>query len=1211
MKNKGANNIKGVNYQQWAAMALFLQYLSFSDFEAINLEAPNSQDFDLLFKNKKIIGEAKGWQSNFSSTHLFRLLKNIHSNIALIDNDEILIVGSNISNNLIKNIENYKYFKNLKHHFKTKFKNNNEAELELLPRVKFWKINKKSLENLVYALFSEIISFWLPQDDLKEKLKDILIDNFYEGSSVGKTYTKSEFLSEIQSISKKAVSKTTLFNNEFRSLDRQFSNLIQDIKGQKKPQWGKYDMSSLSAQPNKMYFVLDQIKTEKFDLQEWELLWNVISIMPYYHILFNIFENNLNREKNKKYVFKFIKDNANEIKKFYQHDFFDIDVVKITKKILEKDKDSKFIKNAFDIVERLFIQRRNDIFYLKTQQDDSWERGEVAKYLKEIYQRANISLQDKIYRFIVSVFNLVEDDGNFSNYTPKEIFEIILEWLNKDLEKRLTVLTNVLSDQYSQPYKKFGKKLSFKGWEHMGGITSFWGNNYSVTDRHFIRYTLSPALEKYYGNSKNKKKAWKFIEDNCITKTKKVNAKRPDFLNRAVIKIILERYRNKDKKVSKEAKDILSEFILSRKGIPHKSELIYQSLLRGEFTSEKKWELVEVCVDRYKTPINPFVEQIVGDLAAKKHPQALITLSKWAKDPEYFRRTKFLGNSYLRNISQLVKTDFSKGFELFTDFTQSDYFIGSPKGTLDRFDAYEWARFLNEIMSNGHFKEGVGVLRNLAKKDSLSINEQILLTSSLCPLEESKDDSKLLDKIYTEFLDSFLDDFNNNNENIGKKLTYSGAREAIVQYADRLVRHQTIEDRIKKTLRIIEVFKNDPDPYLPGKDPEDLENKYNLHQKIEQGEDQSTISTVRGWCAWVLAKSVVLDGQKYIPKLIDWTKGLTEDPNLYVKHMSCFPLAQLARVRLSIMPDDKNKLFFGQNKKEALSNAMKMEEIAFKLLKEISSSSENIKKALGKSILHAFDYIRSLNEKRALEFITTIKTFPDEVIAEASALFIYYAEFRKEAYKNWKWKGRGKYDDLEPEKFNDKIFKNILEDLLKNASSTITSKFGWQFNHLVGEIPSDSKEVPNYFRISHHYLNILSKKYDHETFVDIYMFIQKYIKDNFEDCFELWRQCLKIEKPALEKYIKDGKINEVFWWPFHYNGEILSVVYKKAGEDDFIEWFKFLSDYPEGVNLGELKPAVEILKSFPKKNKLVGEIFEKLLKNDTKYYNDREEWKNK
>jgi len=1203
MSQQGQYNYKGVNAQAWAAMSLFLQYLRYTDFSYIQLEAPKFEDFNLVFSDgHKIICESKDWKQEFNFSHLKKVLDNILKKTTIGEKDEILIICTALNDDLRSKVENMKYWSQfIAPEFKKK--KFSDQQIAVLDEIRFWKIREEDNHLIVYALFSELLNFWLPEDELECKADSILIKRIYEGSAKGEVYRREDIINEIELMRKNASKYSGYFDDERIKTEIQLQNLIKAVDDNKSPQWAPHQLSALTSKPALMFFALDRIKDKKIDkLQDWSDLWGLYKIYRFSFSLFRIFENNLHTEQNKKYTLQFFKKNIGEIKRFYQYDFFDVDVVKITKKILEDVKDNKFIEDTFEIVKKLITERRDDIFYLKAQRDSSWERGEVAKLLQDIYKKANSKLKEKIYKLIISVFNLIEDDGEFSHYTPREIFEILRDWLESDFEKRLPILTKVLANQYNQFYKKFGRKLEFKGWEHMGGGTAFWGHDYHVSDRHFISFALEPALIQYYRESKNKRRAWSFVAKHCISATQKVSEERPDFLNRAALPIVLERYESNDKKIANEAIGILREFILSRRGIPHKSDLIYQAL-RGqpEFSNGKKWQLVEVSTNKYGVPISIFVEEIVSDLAKKGHEEAKKALRSWLKNPKYYEKFRFEIN-IVQNIRTIFDSDFDYAVTLFEDFINSDYFINKQ----DSFETYEVAILLYDILRKDR-KQGLEIIKKISEQQNLTKNQQITLCFSLFNYRgnDQSDDVQLLDYVYERFIDQFLNSLDNDINKIVKKLSFSQAREALVQFAERLARNK----KVKEALRIVKIFVNDPDPYLPGKDPEDPENKYNEHQRIFNGEEPGTITSTRGWCGWVLMKCSVLAGRDYIKDLIDLTEQLTKDKNWYVKHMACFALSQLAQNRLTVLPDNKEVLFFGKDKKEALERAKRVEEIAFNLLREIAKAPDNVKKALAKSILHVFDHMRALNEIDALEFVNIFKKFPIEAIAEAIPLFLYFAEFRQGHFKDWRWKIKGYYDDLE--KFDNKPFQQITEEIIKKGSSKINWSFAVEAEKLIRDLIPNSGDAERLFSIAYKYLSHLSKEYNHEVFNVIYMTIKNGMekKHHFDKWHDLYLDCLKKEKEFYDKNFKKEKAMEMYWWPSYYNEDILLLMHQQLGKDKFLEAFDIITQFPKELEIHASDKIISLLDEFPKTNKtvkaIVGRLFEK---NPSKYYELRNKW---
>lgn len=1228
MSKQGQYNYKGINAQAWAAMSLFLQYLRYTDFSYIQLEAPEFEDFNLVFSDgHKIICESKDWKREFDHSNLKKILSNILKKTTIGEKDEILIICTKLNDDLRRRVEHMKYGSQFLT-FEFKKKGFSDQQIAILDKVRFWKVQQEDNHLIVYALFSELLDFWLPEDELECKADSILIKRIYEGSAKGKVYKREDIISEIDSIRKKASKYSGYFDDERVKTEVQLQNLIKAVDNNKAPEWAPHQLSALTSKPALMSFALDLIKDKKIDkLAGWSDLWELYKIYRFSFTLFRIFESNLHTKDNKRYILHFFKNNISEIRRFYQRDFFDIDVVKITKKVLEDDKNNKFIKDAFEIVKKLITEKRDGIFYLKAQRDSSWERGEIAKLLKEIYDKANSDLKNEIYRFIVKTYNLVEDNGRFSHYTPREIFAILKDWLLRDFKKRFIILKNDLSRQYEELYKKkFRFRRGFNGWELTGGITSFWGDNYIISDRHFIIYTMGPALNKYYEQSKNKEQAWKFIKKNCIFSEKQVNKNRPDFLNRSVISIILKRYKNNKKKISDEAFKILKEFILSKKGIPAKAELIYQEVATGNFSPDQKWKLVKVSLEKYKIPISPFVEKIVRDLIKVNHLKAKKTILNWMESKEYFKRFRF-EIQVVQNIYAFLDVDFEFAVDLFKKFISNPIFIKE----YDNFEAYDVAVLLHDIMqkefeNSGDIKISAGIINDLLNKKSLSPNEQVVACFSIFSHrgDDNADRKELLilayDKIMKPFLDKFKGNAKQKSKEIVKFITQSNSREAFVQFASRLARNKEID----KALNIVQIFMNDPDPCLPGKGPEEPKNKHNEHKKIvEEGEVPAAITSVRGWCAWALMGCNVLAGRKYIDKIIKFTERLLKDENYYIRHMACFSLAQLMRNRLTVLPTNKNVLFLdpsgrrdgktkGEDLKKALKKSREIEELAFWILKEFTNKkkyNDNVRKALFKTILRPFNYFRAMNQAQVAKFFKLVKQYPDDVIAEAVPLLIYFAEIRQNHYKRWRWKTQGLYDDLQP--YDPKPFQEEIKKLIQKNNSKINRQFVYHFYQLVKTAPEQIKsdDILDYntsFKISYYYLNLIAENYDHEAFRQIYLFIKENLVKKNRECTDLLIKCYLAEKEALEKEVKQGNVQEIYWWPFYSNGDILVQI-----EDDnkFLEAFNILVHYPEEVEIGQIDNAVQRLEKICKNRKIVEEIFEHLIRRNIRFVDFKQRWK--
>jgi len=920
---------------------------------------------------------------------------------------------------------------------------------------------------------------------------------------------------------------------------------------------------------------------KKFDnLQEIEFLLNELIKDERPFNVFNILKESVS-ENNNDFIIRFIQKYYKNLERKSFDDLFQNVALKVINDISEKD--NGIVDGIFDLVKGVLKLRKNKYKEYKTKREYNEEKKLISGLLKKvffIYKEQKDSKKNKeIIELIDKHFNLIDDEGEFSHYAPKEIFDILGDYINLNFDNNFQKIVNIVINQYSEEFEKF------KGWELIG----------TTSDKHFVSFVLELAIRKYYDDSKNKKQVWDFILQNCISKIdakiknkvikKSVSKNRPDFLNRAVLLIVLERYKDKDEKISEEAFEILKEFILSKRGIPHKSYLIYQSIKNDSQTlDDKKWELIEVSINKYGIPVNVFVEEIVSDLTKKGNPKAKKVLKDWLKNPDYYKRFRFEIN-IIESIRTIFDSDFEYAVSLFKDFINSDYFINKQ----DHFESYKVAELLYDILRKDD-KKGISIVKDIIGKKKLSENQEILISYGLFNHgNKSDDDKELLIKIYTEIVKPNLD-------KVYTKLKLSNARDGIVQFAEKLVYCK----EISKALDIVEVFIKDSDPKLSDDE----------HKKIGEGEEPYTITSVRGWCAWVLMKCAVPDGRKDIDKIIELTKQLTEDKNYYVQHMSCFALSQLARNRLSFINMDKKIFFLNDNTDKALETAKNIEKMAFNLLRDISKKSNNVKKALTKSILTVFDRIKGLNEKDSLEFIRLIRRFPSESIAETAPLFIFFAEFRKNSFKDFKFKIPDLYDSLKPSKFDDKKFKKILKEVINKLKPKERVNFAINFEQIIRESDLKTVEGRRTFDISYKYLNYLANEYDHDLFETIYMIIKDGMEKHykFNKWYDLYIDCLKKEKAFYDKNFKGNRTTDMYWWPSMYNKYILSSVFEQGSPKKFLDAFGIIVFFPKEMEIYDSE-VISLLERVSKSNKDAKNIVKQLFdRNPSKYYELQKKW---
>jgi len=1186
MSKQGQYNFKGINSQAWAAMSLFLQFISKPDFSHIIFEGNKLEDFCLVFNDgKKIVCESKDHTSGVGYSKLKDILGNVVKHEQINSNDEILIVCPSVDQNVLNDIEHVKY---LKEYTKNKLINKHKFakdEVALLPQVRFWQINQAISQSSVEALISYLLGIWVPRHVLSEIVCNFMVVEVYFGSQKGQTLTKKDLLEKLEERKKQAVSDST-YEEDRGVFDKRLEKFIKLVRNPPADSaLTNNQITNLSSRPNEYSFLIDRLKGKdlKINLKTWNSFW--ISVVQGIHSfnVFDIFENNLNTKENISYATDFCLEFFDQNYNLIRDEFINTDIAKLCGKIL--DLTNEHNTKIFEVIQKLLKPKLKEYFYEFSSRDKQWEIGEITGVLEKLYDKSDKTLKQGVIKYILDSFNISEDEGSLWDNASPGMFRIVKNHFEQDPEKGIKKLTEIISDQYTQNYSKFGKKLDFKGWEHFGMSISNFGENYTVGDHHFVHQLLQPILSDYY--SSQPEKAWQFIIKSCVSrKIADVKPKKPDFLNRSSIPILLTEYHKG--KHSKEAFDILSDFIKMRRGIPWKNDLIFQELKNNTYSDDKKWKLIKISLAEFKNlPINVFVEQIIFDLASKNYPKAFEVIEKWIKNPRY-NVNHFMG-SYgpTDGIPLLLENNPDVGIKLFLNYISSNGF----KEKLSPFDTYDLAKSLAKIIEDNPDK-GIKILKDIYKSKRLTINQQILIFASINNIADDK--KKIIKQIY-DFLYPILKSFKSNEE-LEKRIPHREARENIAMFTEKIAKNNYFEE----ALDILEILTNDSDPPENGSNyPNDKNGDFNYHKKLEEGEDPMVITTVRGWCAHVLSQFSRLGAEEYIPKAVGLLEKLTKNPNNYVRYESCIPLEGFAKNRRSIIPNT-NKLFID------LETAQKIEEIVF----SIFENEENHKiKALMKRLVNVLGNMRGIpqnNAKALLDII--IKTGYDEVIADSAPLFIYFAEFRKKDFKGKQFMNvynKKEYEDMQ--KYDSSVFKKILNNLIAKGSVEIKSKLSWQF----WQLPNEKKNNKGFIKISIRYFKKLIKSgYSHEVFEMIYHFINDYLDQYPKECLGLWKKCVKKEKPALFKLAQNKTdLDKYYWFPNHYNGKVLVKLLEIEGIKVFLYWFDFILSYPEETSMAmDINLAVDELKKINSNKEKIGNIFDKLMARDPKFYNDKKEW---
>jgi len=981
------------------------------------------------------------------------------------------------------------------------------------------------------------------------------------------------------------------------------------------------------------YYFLDKLPKKFENLKKVNFILEKLTEDKQPFTLLHILENSISVKNNTyilSFIYRYYENFTESIVEQRTDRMFQESALRIIKKIT--DSDEKQIDNVLKFLVKLLKKRKYNIRKPLDRKDNvGQEKSLVGEILSEISKKKDTN--EELLALIKNNFDLISDYGRFSDITPASIFNILQRYIieSDDFEKAFKKITQIILNQYLQLdlYKGKDGKNKFKGYEWIGGGISQTGNNFSISDNHFVAYILRPALDGYY--QKEPKKAFEFVDFFCIWRNEKdkiiLTKEHPDFLLRASINVLLREHENKNPKSEK----ILIEFLKITNGIPSKVDLIFQEIYKKSIvlSDEQKWKLIkeQLGIEIFNSfPANVFVLKIITDLISNKHTEATEFFFELIKTDELYKRIWCAETMVVGMIEALLKNDQKKGLKGFENYIETNFF----KNRLGTFDAYPVSYLLNSILNNSDtYQEGLKLLEDLSKQEKdLTSNQQILICNSLINTRENSDSENIevLMKIYNDFLWPLLNeklkkDLKRNYKNkeyglIYNKFPFPHAREKFIQFAERLAKKK----KIKEALSIIEIFVNDPHPFTPNvNDPNDKKGEYDNHKKILEGEETIVIDTVRGWCGWVLLQCSVVKSRPYTEKMINLAKKLIEDKNLYVASYGVNALSGLANNRLTVMPENKNKLFFGKDTKTALNNAKKVEKIAFDFLERVKNLDNKTQNGMAEPLLRLFNPMRALSERDAMILINSLAGMSIKTIAKAAPLFIYFAEFRKNYFKeDWKWKMKDLYDDLED--FKAEPFQEKIKEIIKKNISEINSAFAWQLWKLISESVDDKVEIKDVlkysraFSIAYKYLKIISSYYDHLAFNHIYRFIEENLEKKPQNCYKLLIKSLMTERQALRQKIKMEKLGLRDWYPHYKIGDILTSIKNNIGINEALRIIEFLLSYPKEAVAKMANEMPNVIQDLPikyNKNNRIEKIFNKLIEINPRYYDTKEAWKNR
>jgi hypothetical protein len=660
---------------------------------------------------------------------------------------------------------------------------------------------------------------------------------------------------------------------------------------------------------------------------------------------------------------------------------------------------------------------------------------------------------------------------------------------------------------------------------------------------------LKPALQDF-----NKDVRWEFIKEYCITEDAKVSKERPDFLNRVALPFVLEEY----KKSNPEAPQILKQYMLSR-GIPEKAELIFQELTTSGFTSDQKWGLAAIAIDR--PGINPFIEKIIGELANEGHAGAIEQLEKWSNDPTYYSKPPFFGSYLVQIIKTLLDSAPNVAVSLFENFLASSYFAQESY----RIDLREIYELLSGMIARD-IDDGWRIWNSLYRNKSLTLNQQVLLTGSLSTLIETENEGARKKAFVT------ADHITSDYEQFALKFSYPHARQLVVQLIEKCSEKTDFFDPLA-CLKIVERFINDPDPGNEN-DPNDATGQFNYHKQILDEKDPGVITSVRGYIPWALQRIVRVGIEDGLDEVIGLTKILNKDKNLYVRLQSCVALTRLAQMRLSQTADGNS--FMSEDQTHQI------EEAAFQMLND----PENKHVALQVAMAHVFIQMRCIDFGQATEAVSYFIEADFEALQSYLSTIIYFAELS------------GDFSEEQKLTFRTSLFRLIKRD------SPTRSAISW---HMWSLSKAKGPDGETYLNKTLKYLREIVDKYDQDAFRSVYAVIKNNLKNSYyqNGLLSIYKKCIETEFEYLNTHPNYPKKVSA---PYYRNSEILCTIFSLSKED-FIYIFKMLSRYPRESYIGDITNIVDLLFKMPKSlQNDVRDIFENLVARYPILYEKKKQW---
>ena len=1156
MSIKGQSNFIGTNGQAMVSLKFILHYYNYPNFLKFTIEGVDYEDFTLFFRdqtdNWRYNAEVKWKNKKISFSNIRDIIqkeldKAKNANREYSQKDKFFIVVKTFNKQAYGTItkiqKKYEWMRKI--NFKELRNYDDNVDKLLLEGWTDEQILFLNHVNLIEEgddnkLKDEILNYFRKEDtfyygNFEEEIFCKLTEKLKKQAETGVFLNKIDLKKEIDNFKNKLSNQSESFDFN-QPIGKGLSNLndlLSSKKRFKELTLDKY-LIPLSNKPAYINHIIKNIETndcswsdikdfmEKYLLEKRSYSFRVMLLIDLK------FEQNLIDSEsvlaNIKKVF------SNKDKDLLTE--FSI-ILKLISKIINKEQSKSINEKILDFIDNNILYKK-DFNAMYFNSEDYYINEYIPKIIETIFK--NLASSKKSIDYICEKFTyLYENEDSYISKNISNLREIILDFIDLDFRKNFQYVLKKSVKGYNDFYL-FRYGIQFKGYEVIGFGASGFANDPSISDL-CISNILSEAIQSFYEKSKDKNKVWRFLKP-YIEKPESINNNEgfskeyPVFLKRSFISFLLINIQ-KNKPNNKEFLSSLKSILKIKKGFPHTEEVLFNKLRKedlNKYREDDLIELIKIAIKKYgKTDSQPsffIVATLLEMMIHIKSIQAMKIYKNIIQNKDYQNYFDF--NDILGFIE--MKFDPKYHREIFIATIENidlNHLLTLPSAYNDNL-----GKFISKYISISFKDENNDYIKSLSKffKNNLksNSNKRVFTLFSTIVYQLSQVDPEQTFNIFKDYISKKY------FYNVFKE--YEGLKTTFVQLSESLIK----EDKKESAEIIIDIAIKDPNVVLERGYFDCGSNDKSLHKKFLKGEENRIIITMRGHLCWSISRYI----EKYnknpedCKRAFNWVKvlinlngelskqvGDVKYQNNYIRFLAFYPLSILLykRVRNNLNKLEKN-----------LGYAVK--DFAFQILRVIKKDliENNYTLSLEASIklVDLFYKLRDLNTKQAKE---VLNFFKDNDIEKADRLFLYYAIYRKNYYK-----------DIPFESY---YFEKLLEDICKGSQSkNLKRAIAYEFYKSL----ENSESKSNYFKNYEKYFLLLLEDYNEDVNVSLPKSLEILLKKN-----EYFKKYIGFYKEIARKELKISK-NRGFSTLNLL--EVMSTVIKKD-KKEFLKLFDIFLEY--------------------------------------------------